>query len=245
MYTLFFLLHHARRPLLLLTPCRRSLEQKPSIYETRVVKKFFEQHDDPATTCGISDYVQEVNNMHTPHHNAEKAPRPPPALAPHEVRCGARLMPAKAVFFFCQRTSMSSAALIMFTDMNTLQTLRIIRPLVPIPGLVFLQLRHLRVYAEDALVLGEGSRTGVAQTAPKGGGGEGREAFMVAIAPDASCKEVGQLEMDRRAILQGCRDGFAACYDTFVGGAASSLAEGGGEGALGDDKAAMADLAPM
>lgn len=89
MYTLFFLLHHARRPLLLLTPCRRSLEQKPSIYETRVVKKFFEQHDDPATTRGISDYVQEVNNMHTPHHNAEKAPRPPPALAPHEVRCGA------------------------------------------------------------------------------------------------------------------------------------------------------------
>lgn len=110
----------------------------------------------------------------------------------------------------------------------------------------FLQLRHLRVYAEDSLVLGEGSRTGVAQAAPKGGAGEGREAFMVAIAPDASCKEVGQLEMDRRAILQGCRDGFAACYDTFVGGAAS-LAPGGArcEGAPGDDGAGMAGLAPM
>lgn len=35
-------------------------KQKPSIYETRVVKKFFEQHDDPATTSGISDYVQQV-----------------------------------------------------------------------------------------------------------------------------------------------------------------------------------------
>lgn len=66
---------------------------------------------------------------------------------------------------------------------------------------------------------------------------------MVAIAPDASCKEVGQLEMDRRAILQGCRDGFAACYDTFVGGAAS-LAAGGGEGAVGGDGAEMAGLVP-
>ena len=106
-----------------------------------------------------------------------------------------------------------------------------------------LQLRHLRVYAEDALVLGEGSRTGAAQPAPKGGPGEGREAFVVAVAPDASCKEVGQLEMDRRAILLGCRDGFAACYDTFVGGAASLVARGS-EGALGDDEAGMAGLAP-
>lgn len=72
----------------------------------------------------------------------------------------------------------------------------------------------------------------MAQAAPKGGPGDGRDAFMVAIAPDASCKEVGQLEMDRRAILQGCRDGFAACYDTFVGG----------EGALDDDGAGMAGL---
>eukprot|EP00903_Cladosiphon_okamuranus_P009684 g9214.t1 len=139
------------------------LGKKPSIYETRVVKKFFEQHDDPVTTYGISDYVQK--------------------------------------------------------------------------------LRHLRVYAEDALVLGEGSRTGVEQPAPKGGAGEGREAFLLAIAPDASCKEVGQLEMDRRAILHGCRDGFAACYDTFVGGAAS-LAAGGGEGAPSDDGAKMAGLVP-
>lgn len=91
----------------------------------------------------------------------------------------------------------------------------------------------MRVYAEDALVLGEGSRTGVAQAAPKGGPGEGREAFVVAVAPDASCKEVSQLEMDRKAILQGCRDGFAACYDTFAG-AAASLAAGGGEEALGE-----------
>lgn len=104
-------------------------------------------------------------------------------------------------------------------------------------GLVFSQLRHLRVYAEDALVLGEGSRTGVAQAAPKGGPGGGREAFVVAIAPDASCKEVGQLEMDRRAVLQGCRDGFAACYDAFVGGAAS-LQAGAGEGALDEGDAA-------
>lgn len=81
----------------------------------------------------------------------------------------------------------------------------------------------------------------MAQAAPKGGPGDGRDAFMVAIAPDASCKEVGQLEMDRRAILQGCRDGFAACYDTFVGGAAS-LAAAGGEGALDDDGAGMAGL---
>lgn len=110
-----------------------------------------------------------------------------------------------------------------------------------IPPVFFLQLRHLRVYAEDALVLGEGSRTGVPQAAPRGGAGEGREAFMVAISPDASCKEVGQLEMDRRAILQGCRDGFAACYDTFVGAAASTsmtMAVGAGEGARGEEAAA-------
>ncbi|CAN0427477.1 unnamed protein product, partial [Scytosiphon promiscuus] len=77
------------------------------------------------------------------------------------------------------------------------------------------QLQHLRVYAEDALVLGEGTRTGVAQPAPKGGAGQGREAFMLAVAPASSCKEVSQLEMDRRVILQGCRDGFAGCYDMF------------------------------
>ncbi len=95
---------------------------------------------------------------------------------------------------------------------------------------LLVQLRHLRIYAEDALVLGKGSRTGAPQAAPEGGPGEGREAFMMAIAPDASCKEVGQLEMDRRAILQGCRDGFAACYDTFVRGAESLWAlEDGGE----------------
>ncbi|CAM9738603.1 unnamed protein product [Ectocarpus fasciculatus] len=128
------------------------LGKKPSIYESRVVKKFFEQHDDPDTTSGISNSLQ--------------------------------------------------------------------------------QLEHLRVYAEDALVLGEGSRTGVAQAAPKGGAGEGREAFLLAIAPAASSKEVGQLEMDRRAILQGCRDGFAACYDAFVGPAkslAAAAADGGAD----------------
>ncbi|CAN0534986.1 unnamed protein product, partial [Ectocarpus sp. 8 AP-2014] len=93
------------------------------------------------------------------------------------------------------------------------------------------QLEHLRVYAEDALVLGEGSRTGVAQAAPKGGAGEGREAFLLAIAPAAASKEVGQLEMDRRVILQGCRDGFAACYDAFVGPAKSLAAAAADDGA--------------
>lgn len=34
--------------------------------------------------------------------------------------------------------------------------------------------------------------------------------------------KVGQLEMDREKILQGCRDGFAACYDLFQGSAAAS-----------------------
>lgn len=97
-----------------------------------------------------------------------------------------------------------------------------------------MQLQHLRVYAEDALVLDEGSRTGVPQAAPKGGTGEGREAFMMAVAPDASCKEVGQLEMDRKAILQGCRDGFAACYDTFVGPATSLTVAGAGGNPLAE-----------
>lgn len=120
--------------------------------------------------------------------------------------------------------------------------------------LVIVQLRHLRVYAEDALVLDKGSRTGVPQAAPKGGAGEGREAFMLAVAPDASCKEVGQLEMDRKVILQGCRDGFAACYDTFVGPSTSLLAAataaggdpldegagaGGEEGLRSDDRAGI------
>ena len=52
------------------------------------------------------------------------------------------------------------------------------------------QLKHLRTYAEDALVLGEGSRTGLPQAVPRGGPGEGREAFVVAVAPEASCEEV-------------------------------------------------------
>lgn len=29
--------------------------------------------------------------------------------------------------------------------------------------------------------------------------------------------------MDRKTILQGCRDGFAACYDLFVGSAAAAV----------------------
>lgn len=53
------------------------LQQKPSIYETRVVKKFFEQHDDPDTTSGISDYVQKVGGKRAPS----------PAFAPRAGRC--------------------------------------------------------------------------------------------------------------------------------------------------------------
>lgn len=57
---------------------------------------------------------------------------------------------------------------------------------------------------------------------------------MMAVAPATSCKEVNQLEMDRRVILQGCRDGFAACYDTFVGAAASSASVAAAAGAAAD-----------
>lgn len=49
-------------------------QKKPSIYETRVVKKFFEQHDDPSTTSEMSDYVQQVCGR-------EKSPAPPHSLA--------------------------------------------------------------------------------------------------------------------------------------------------------------------
>lgn len=55
------------------------------------------------------------------------------------------------------------------------------------------QMRHLRTYAEDMLVLGDGSRSGLPQAVPKGGAGEGQEALMVAVAPDASCEEVLRL----------------------------------------------------
>lgn len=34
--------------------------------------------------------------------------------------------------------------------------------------------------------------------------------------------QVSQLEMDRKTILQGCRSGFAACYDLFLGSATSA-----------------------
>lgn len=44
--------------------------KKPSIYETRVAKKFFEQHDDPSTTSEISDYVRQV---------CGRRERPPPS----------------------------------------------------------------------------------------------------------------------------------------------------------------------
>lgn len=52
------------------------------------------------------------------------------------------------------------------------------------------QLKHLRTYAEDALVLGHGSRTRVPQMVPHGGPGAGKEAFLLAVAPHSSCKEV-------------------------------------------------------
>lgn len=43
------------------SPCDQiKIHKKPSIYESRVVKKFFEQHDDPDTTSGISNYLQQV-----------------------------------------------------------------------------------------------------------------------------------------------------------------------------------------
>lgn len=35
--------------------------------------------------------------------------------------------------------------------------------------------------------------------------------------------------MDRRRILQGCRDGFAACYDLFMGEAAAVAEAADGE----------------
>lgn len=43
------------------SPCDQiDIHKKPSIYESRVVKKFFEQHDDPDTTSGISNSLQQV-----------------------------------------------------------------------------------------------------------------------------------------------------------------------------------------
>ncbi|CAM9955917.1 unnamed protein product, partial [Ectocarpus sp. 12 AP-2014] len=39
------------------------LGKKPSIYESRVVKKFFEQHDDPYTTSGISNFLQQLEHL--------------------------------------------------------------------------------------------------------------------------------------------------------------------------------------
>lgn len=43
--------------------------------------------------------------------------------------------------------------------------------------------------------------------------------------------------MDREKILQGCRDGFAACYDLFAGPAAASAfsRETASEEAVGSD----------
>lgn len=38
--------------------------------------------------------------------------------------------------------------------------------------------------------------------------------------------QVGQLEMNRKTVLQGCRDGFSACYDIFVGPEAAAAAKG-------------------
>lgn len=52
------------------------------------------------------------------------------------------------------------------------------------------QLKHLRTYAEDALLLRDGSHTWLPQKIPQGGPGAGREAYLLAIAPEASCKEV-------------------------------------------------------
>ena len=37
------------------------LLKKPSIYETRVVKKYFNQHEDPSETADISSYLQKVS----------------------------------------------------------------------------------------------------------------------------------------------------------------------------------------
>lgn len=39
--------------------------------------------------------------------------------------------------------------------------------------------------------------------------------------------QVSQLTMDRKIVLQGCRDGFAACYDLFVGSAAAAATAAG------------------
>ncbi|CAN0438075.1 unnamed protein product, partial [Phaeothamnion confervicola] len=79
-----------------------------------------------------------------------------------------------------------------------------------------LQQRHLQTYAEDILLLAESASTGEPVAMPPGGAGTGRSAHLLAIAPSPDCTEVNQLETSQGAILQGCRDGFAACWDALA-----------------------------
>lgn len=64
------------------------------------------------------------------------------------------------------------------------------------------QLKHLRTYAEDVLLLDQGSRTGLPQALPEGGAGAGREALLLAIATEASDKEVNFLRVDSNSPLE-------------------------------------------
>ena len=56
--------------------------------------------------------------------------------------------------------------------------------------------------------------------------------------------------MDRKAILQGCRSGFAACYDLFLGSAtsaATAAAAAAGEGSEAGSEGGndIADIGPL
>ena len=64
--------------------------------------------------------------------------------------------------------------------------------------------------------------------------------------------QVSQLEMDRKTILQGCRSGFAACYDLFLGSATSTATAAPSAAVAGDGSEAglesgndIADIGPL
>lgn len=84
--------------------------KKPSIYETRVVKKYFNQHEDPAETADISTYVQKVSKRASV-----------PSVLVSFFFCG-------FVLFFSARFSRSSAKMLSFGGRST------DRKMVEVPG---------------------------------------------------------------------------------------------------------------
>ena len=84
-------------------------------------------------------------------------------------------------------------------------------------ALHMIRLDHIKQYAEDLLILNEGSASRDGVLVPPNGKGGGRRVHLLPVAPPATCAEVDTLASSRSELVRGLKDGFSQAWDILGG----------------------------